>query len=78
MTASPRYVPASTALAGARWVRSTRSTGMNNCVETARVNGETLAVRDSKDISGPALLFAVPAWRAFVDALHTGRPVKEG
>lgn len=72
MTASPRYVPTSSTLTGVRWLRSSRSTGMNNCVETARVNGGTLAVRDSKNTSGPALLFTVPAWRAFVGALHSG------
>ena len=36
MSALPRNVPTSTELRGVRWLRSSRSTGMNNCVETAR------------------------------------------
>jgi hypothetical protein len=47
---------------------------MNNCVETARpVSGPwagLLAVRDSKNTSGPALLFAPAAWEGFIDALR--------
>lgn len=73
MTALPRYVPASTSLHGARWRRSSRSTGMNNCVETAVLSSGPpaglLAVRDSKNIAGPALLFSATAWRNFVGAL---------
>ncbi|MFD5757878.1 DUF397 domain-containing protein, partial [Streptomyces sp. NPDC127044] len=36
MSALPRYIPSSTSLRDVRWLRSSRSTGMNNCVETAR------------------------------------------
>lgn len=39
---------------------------MNNCVETARLKGELLAVRDSQRIDGPALLFGDPAWQRFI------------
>jgi hypothetical protein len=42
---------------------------MNNCVETARLKGELLAVRDSQRIEGPALLFGAPAWHSFISAL---------
>lgn len=41
----------------ARWRRSSRSTGMNNCVEAAALSGGLLAVRDSKRTDGPAVLF---------------------
>ncbi|MCX4678776.1 DUF397 domain-containing protein [Streptomyces sp. NBC_01433] len=57
-----------------RWRRSSRSTGMNNCVETAPLNGEQLAVRDSKDVGRPALRFSATAWTSFVTGLHD-RPV---
>ncbi|GGX68249.1 DUF397 domain-containing protein [Streptomyces fructofermentans] len=74
MPALPRYVPSSTCLHGVRWRRSSRSTGMNNCVETARPAAGPwaglLAVRDSKNTSGPALLFAPAAWEGFIASLR--------
>ncbi|GDY67372.1 hypothetical protein SAV14893_067650 [Streptomyces avermitilis] len=46
---------------------------MNNCVETARPGpgpwAGLVAVRDSKNVSGPALLFAPEAWEGFVAGL---------
>ncbi|WP_030659721.1 DUF397 domain-containing protein [Streptomyces rimosus] len=62
--ARPRTVPP-----GVRWRRSSRSTGMNNCVETARIGPGLLAVRDSKNTAGPALLFTSAAWTTFVGGL---------
>ncbi|SDK20148.1 DUF397 domain-containing protein [Streptomyces indicus] len=78
MTALPRYVLSSTSLNRVehplRWRRSSRSTGMNNCVETAALSQGSLsgllAVRDSKDTAGPALVFAPAAWSAFLDAVR--------
>ncbi|UFQ13893.1 MULTISPECIES: DUF397 domain-containing protein [Streptomyces] len=77
MTAPPRHVPSSTTLQGARWRRSSRSNGMNNCVETATLDtlhsGATarlLAVRDSKNTAGPTLLFSPAPWETFVDSLR--------
>lgn len=55
-----------------RWRRSSRSTGMNNCVETAPFGGHRLAVRDSKDVSRPPLRFSATAWNSFVTALNGG------
>ncbi|ROQ63141.1 uncharacterized protein DUF397 [Streptomyces sp. 840.1] len=52
-----------------RWRRSSRSTGMNNCVETAAFGGGRLAVRDSKDVSRPPLQFTTAAWTSFVTGL---------
>jgi hypothetical protein len=52
-------------LTGADWRTSTRSSGNGNCVEVATVDGQ-VAVRDSKDRSGPVLAFGATAWRAFV------------
>ncbi|MEU6077111.1 DUF397 domain-containing protein [Micromonospora sp. NPDC047074] len=53
------------ALAVARWRKSSRSGDEGACVEMAVLPG-TIAVRDSKDPSGPALLFPPAAWAAFV------------
>ncbi len=52
-----------------QWRRSSRSTGMNNCVETARFADALLAVRDSKDVDRPPLRFSYAAWTTFVDGL---------
>ncbi|MFJ6851098.1 DUF397 domain-containing protein [Streptomyces sp. NPDC091271] len=52
-----------------RWRRSSRSTGMNNCVETAPTGDDDLAVRDSKDTSLPPLHFSATAWTSFVAGL---------
>ncbi|MCX4760344.1 DUF397 domain-containing protein [Streptomyces sp. NBC_01275] len=77
MSALPRHVLSSTDLhdlPGVKWLRSSYSTGMNNCVETARpASGPwagLLAVRDSKDPAGPALLFSPESWSGFTAAFH--------
>ncbi|MDM4719790.1 DUF397 domain-containing protein [Micromonospora sp. WMMA1363] len=54
-------------LTGARWRKSTKS-GNNggDCVEVADNLPDVVGVRDSKDPTGPALVFGPTAWRAFV------------
>ncbi len=56
-----------TDLTGAIWRKSSRSgsTG-GNCVEVADNLSGVVGVRDSKDPTGPALVFGPEAWRAFV------------
>ncbi|MEV6401124.1 DUF397 domain-containing protein [Streptomyces sp. NPDC051907] len=54
---------------GLQWRRSSRSTGMNNCVEAARLPDASLAVRDSKDVALRPLRFSPTAWTCFVTAL---------
>lgn len=56
---------------GAAWRTSSRSNGERCCVEVAAVPGH-VGVRDSKDRSGPALVFSPSAWRAFVWDVHRG------
>ncbi|WP_330456479.1 DUF397 domain-containing protein [Streptomyces sp. NBC_00820] len=74
MTALPRNVPVSTDLHDVRWLRSSYSTGANNCVETARPRSGPwaggLAVRDSKNTAGPALLLSPGSWAGFVAGLR--------
>lgn len=51
------------------WRKSTRSSGDGHRTEVAEL-GETVAVRDSKDPSGPVLIFARSAWGNFVADLR--------
>ncbi|WP_037912590.1 DUF397 domain-containing protein [Actinacidiphila yeochonensis] len=61
------------ALTGASWFKSTYSNDHGGaCVEGARLPGGGMAVRDSKDPHGPALLFAAEAWAAFTTAVSEG------
>jgi hypothetical protein len=47
------------------WRKSSYSTSNGgNCVEVATMR-HTMAVRDSKDPRGPALIFSLSRWRAF-------------
>lgn len=56
-------------LTGARWRKSSRSNnGGADCVELARV-GRVVAVRDSKNPGGPALVFGPAAMRTFLDTI---------
>ncbi|MGX7671929.1 DUF397 domain-containing protein [Plantactinospora sp. DSM 117369] len=59
-------------LTDARWRTSSRSGANGNCVEVADNLGAVVAVRDSKDRSGPVLTFRPAAWTAFTASLRNG------
>jgi len=61
-------------LSTAVWRKSSRS-GSNGgqCVEVAANLPGAVAVRDSKDPSGPNLLFTPGEWRAFVGGIKSGK-----
>ncbi|HEY0699493.1 MAG TPA: DUF397 domain-containing protein [Micromonospora sp.] len=59
--------PQIAALGRATWRKSSRSGDLGACVEVA-VAGPVVGVRDSKDPTGPVLLFPAGAWAAFATA----------
>ncbi|MEU3187131.1 DUF397 domain-containing protein [Streptomyces sp. NPDC006923] len=61
-------------LSQVEWIKSTYSNGDGgNCLEWApTVVGAVVPVRDSKDPSGPALMFPAEGWSAFVTAVSNG------
>jgi hypothetical protein len=66
-------------LSSAAW-RTTSYSGGNGgqCIQVAAEvstpdsSGQLCAVRDSKDPTGPALVFGVRQWRAFTAMIKTG------
>ena len=60
-------------LSRAEWRKSSWSAGNGgDCVEVARNLPGVVAVRDSKDPAGPALVFAPDEWRAFTAGVTAG------
>lgn len=56
-------------LACAEWRKSTHSENASTCVEVARNLPGIVAVRDSTDPEGPALVFRPGSWREFTSRL---------
>ena len=59
-------------LAGATWRKSQRSNSQGACVELARLDPGTVAMRNSRDPQGTALIYSATAVRAMVSALRSG------
>lgn len=59
-------------LSGARWFKSSRSSGGKECVEVAFLDGGQVGVRDSKNPTGPALVFTPGEWDAFTAGVNDG------
>lgn len=59
-------------LSTATWRKSTRSSGGgSNCVEVAHLPG-LIAIRDSKNPAGPALIITSVAFRKLADGIRRG------
>jgi hypothetical protein len=59
-------------LTGAEWRKSSYSSNNGNCVEVAQNLPGAVAVRDSKNPHGPALVFTADEWRAFMSGARAG------
>jgi hypothetical protein len=73
-----RHSISAAAIEGAAWTKSSYSGGGNSqCVEIANIPAPSgssgIAVRDSKDPDGPALLFAPESFASFITSLNAGR-----
>lgn len=56
------------------WFTSSYSNNQGgDCVEGARLGGEAMAIRDTKDRSGPAFCFPAASWTGFLAAVKDGR-----
>ena len=56
-------------LSRAAWRKSSYSNNGGACVEVATNLPGLVAVRDSKDPSGPLLVFGAGSWQAFIRAM---------
>lgn len=59
-------------LTGAKWFKSSKSGGNQDCVEAAHLGEGFVGVRDSKNPSGPALVFTPAEWDAFLSGAKGG------
>lgn len=59
-------------LTAAAWFKSSRSSGGQDCVEVAFLEAGHVGVRDSKDPTGPALVFTPSEWDAFTAGMADG------
>jgi hypothetical protein len=60
------------ALAGVTWHKSKHSGAYGNCVEAAVLEGGEIALRNSRDPSGPALIFSRNEMAAFLAGAKDG------
>lgn len=61
-----------TTSADGRWFKSSHSQSDAACVEVAFLDGGSVAVRDSKNRTGPALVFTSAEWTAFLAGARAG------
>ncbi|MET8876088.1 DUF397 domain-containing protein [Nocardia sp. NPDC004604] len=59
-------------LSRAEWFKSSHSGGGQDCVEVAHLDGGNVAMRDSKNPTGPALVFTPGEWEAFTAGVQDG------
>ncbi|MEV7787626.1 DUF397 domain-containing protein [Streptomyces sp. NPDC088106] len=59
-------------LHGVTWLKSRHSTADGNCVEVALLTGGDVAVRNSRDPHGPALVYTQAEIAAFIAGVKDG------
>ncbi|MEU7768380.1 DUF397 domain-containing protein [Nocardia sp. NPDC049190] len=59
-------------LSDAVWRKSTRSSATKDCIEVAFLGVGMVGVRDSKNPTGPALVFTPSEWEAFTAGVVDG------
>ena len=59
-------------LQGATWRKSRRSNSQGTCVEVADLPGGVIAVRNSRHLSGPALIYTTAEFDAFINGAKDG------
>ncbi|MFR9770258.1 DUF397 domain-containing protein [Nocardia sp. SC052] len=60
-------------LDNAQWLKSSRSTSAHECVEVAWLEAGHVGVRDSKNPTGPTLIFAPGQWDVFASGIRDGK-----
>ena len=60
-------------LSDAQWFKSSHSASHSDCVEVAFLGLSSIGVRDSKNPSGPALIFTSAQWDTFISGIANGR-----
>ncbi|MEU0502486.1 DUF397 domain-containing protein [Nocardia sp. NPDC005998] len=62
----------SAGMSEADWFKSSRSSASQECVEVAFLDDGQIGVRDSKNPTGPALVFTPGEWDAFTAGVADG------
>ncbi|MEU3252218.1 DUF397 domain-containing protein [Streptomyces sp. NPDC006997] len=70
MSATPNGVRASSL--DAAWIKSQHSTAEGNCVEVAHLTDGSVAMRNSRDPEGPALVYTPAEMAAFLAGAKDG------
>ncbi|GLF96921.1 DUF397 domain-containing protein [Streptomyces yaizuensis] len=60
------------ALTSVTWTKSSHSNATGNCVELAKLPDGSVALRNSRDPQGPALIYTPDEIAAFVAGARTG------
>ncbi|WP_280242907.1 DUF397 domain-containing protein [Nocardia abscessus] len=62
-----------TDLSGAKWFKSSHSESGGQCVEVAWLDSARVGIRDSKNQTGPALVFNPSEWDTFTAGVRDGQ-----
>ncbi|SDP20637.1 protein of unknown function [Actinopolyspora xinjiangensis] len=72
MNDMPRTSTSAAELPGVRWRKSRHSGAIGNCVEVAALDGDQVAMRNSRDPQGTALVYTRAEIAAFVAGAKDG------